>query len=136
MLPIPRKSRAWPVVGAFLTLLAIGWCAPPRVEAGCDHPADRPGFGIDLPPGDATAGEPRPTPRPKPAACDGPQCSGKSAPPATTEPQVPPNPAHWGLLDRPDPDGRPGSTALAVEDALASPLHLAPAIFHPPRPAR
>lgn len=138
MQPNPRKSRSWSVAGAFLTLLALGWCAPRPAEAGCDHRADRPGFAIE-PALAAAAFAPDASPaapRPKPAPCDGPQCSGKSAPPASTVPPPPPRAELWGLAPRVDPDDRPDSTRRAVEDAPARPVRQAAAIFHPPRRPR
>jgi hypothetical protein len=87
MRPIHFWTKARVRTGASLTLLVIALCAPSSSRADCRHPGNRPTFalGIDAFRLDAPPADPASSPAPKP--CDGPQCSGKSAPPMTPAPQ-------------------------------------------------
>ena len=118
------------IVGASLTLLAIGLIAPASAKAGCEHPADRPSIGLDAfrIDGSTTADQ---APRPKP--CSGPSCSNKSAPTPTSAPQPAPRAELWGLVVGPLPVAPPDSSAKAPEGDLERPVRLATSIFHPPR---
>ena len=120
------------IAGAFLTLLAIG-LATPSARADCQHPADRPaiGVGIVANPIDEPSKDLGAIPPPKP--CDGPQCSGKTAPPMTPAPQPPPRAESWGRLVEPDPVAPLDSGPLAFEEAPGRPTRPATSIFHPPR---
>ena len=134
MRPTHPRHKAWAGAGAFLTLLAIGLCAPSSSRADCRHPGDRPaiGIGIDALRPDGPPGDSKSVPPPKP--CDGPQCSGKSAPPMTpAAPKIPPRAESWGLAIEPTPIADPGSASLRPEDAPARPVRPATSIFHPPR---
>jgi hypothetical protein len=122
-------------VGASLTLLAMSLVAPGSARAAsCDHPAERPGIGLDaLRPHGSPATSERQAPRPKP--CDGPSCSNKSAPApmSASSPQPPPRSELWGVGVAILAIGPPAASGLAPVDDLDQPIHFAKPIFHPPR---
>ena len=121
-------------VGASLTLLAMSLVAPGSARAAsCDHPAERPGIGLDALRPDRAPATRDQAPRPKP--CDGPSCSNKSAPApmSASSPQPPPRSELWGVgVEIPAIDPPIGSS-LAPADDLDRPIRFAPPIFHPPR---
>ena len=133
MRPTRRGLNTRAGAGAFLTLLAIGLCAPSIGRADCRHPSDRPAFGIefDALKADASPGDLGAIPPPRP--CDGPQCSGKTAPPMTPAPQVPPRAESWGQVIEPAPLVPLESGPRAPDDAPGRPTRPATSIFHPPR---
>ena len=122
------------IVGASLTLLAIGLLAPASARGSCDHPADRPSFGLDAFRIDGSTTATDQAPRPKP--CSGPSCSNKSAPTPTSAPQPAPRAELWGLVVEPLPVVPTASSAKVPEGILERPVRLAASIFHPPRRSR
>lgn len=125
---------------AALALLAAILIAPEAARAGCLHP-------VAPTPGDvahfdrlARAGaldQPEPTGAPEPPRrCPGGMCSQ-----GDRDPLVPTS-APWRIAPQ---DvlmtaglrlAAPGTDILPIDGALLHPADLAPAIFHPPRPAR
>jgi hypothetical protein len=130
----------WSIVGASLTLLALGLFAPTSALAGCDHLGERPSIGGDLVGFGLFSSDlariPGPPQAPRPKPCNGPSCSKNPAQPLA--PAVLPrfDDDSRALVLPPEPSlGLESGRLIVIDDAI-SPILLPSAIFHPPRLAR
>ena len=120
--------KAWSLAGAFLTLLAIGLCAPASAGPTAGTRATGPRSGSGSTPCGPTGRRPTPTPAPPPKPCDGPPVLGEVGPADDARrPQGPARAELWGLAIEPAPIAEPESgrpDARGRPRAARPPRHL------------